>query len=146
MKIILTFLIVILSASSFNVFAKDSLTIHIEDIDDSVLRYKNLKSLTLTFEKKLHSEIEYIPEVVFKLKSLKTLKIRAYFPYGRIKAIPKEIGNLTNLETLSITGNSSINKLPKEITNLKKLKSLDLDGNGINDTKSLSRKTRSPTS
>jgi len=49
---------------------------------------------------------------------------------GNLKEIPKEIGNLTNLERLYLSNNSLTN-LPKEIGNLKKLEWLYLDKNNL---------------
>jgi Leucine-rich repeat (LRR) protein len=47
-----------------------------------------------------------------------------------LKELPKEIGNLTELELLNIGGNL-LTDLPKEISNLKKLEWLSLEKNGI---------------
>lgn len=115
----------------------EKLAIDIEEIDDGLLQYPDLKILEIKYSNFLESKDEKnIPEVVFKLTSLKELYILRKYPYGWLNKIPPAIGRLTNLEILAITGHS-IGKLPEEITNLKKLKTLDLTENDINDTASL---------
>lgn len=66
---------------------------------------------------------EIFPHSLTKLSQLKEL----YLDYkgGQFKSIPPEIGNLKNLEVLTITYNR-IKKLPPEIGKLKKLKVLNL--------------------
>lgn len=51
---------------------------------------------------------------------------------GRIENLPKEIGNLKNLEQLSLSGNC-LKIIPKEIGNLKNLQYLDLSYNKIEE-------------
>lgn len=113
------------------------LTIHIEDISEDILQYDKLESLSIDFVYNIHSSFDYIPEVVFKLTSLKELYILGEYPYGMIKEIPKSIGQLINLERLSINGHDKIERLPQEITRLKKLSYLSLGQCNINDSNSL---------
>lgn len=44
-----------------------------------------------------------------------------------LKALPENIGSLTNLHSLSINGNKSITRLPKSIFSVQKLTTLELD-------------------
>ena len=63
--------------------------------------------------------------------NLKKLNIIARFEdSGKIKEIPSEIGNLTNLEELYLTGHS-FKSIPPEIGKLTKLKRLYLEMNGL---------------
>lgn len=82
----------------------------------------------------------HIPIAVFKIRSLKTLIISGEdcdtgihddnkpgdgINCWMIKEIPKEIGNLPNLDTLSLTL-GAFGRLPDEISSLKNLRYLDL--------------------
>lgn len=48
-----------------------------------------------------------------------------------IKHLPKEIGQLSQLETLNLAYCSQLKELPKEIGQLKKLNLINLTGTGI---------------
>ena len=45
--------------------------------------------------------------------------------------IPKEIGNMTKLQQLSLSDNNFIGEIPASILNLKELKGLDLSNNSL---------------
>ena len=75
--------------------------------------------------------ISEIPEDISKLVSLKKLIVRDQ----KLSFIPASIGQLTNLERLSICGFLQINKLeslPKSIGSLTSLKELVLENNRLN--------------
>ena len=85
----------------------------------------NIKKLYI-----LNLEIEYIPTEVFKLTNLKKLIIGDR-PLTYLKKLPKEIGNLVNLEEFEVyidnidfpgVNCTGLKKLPDEIYNLTKLK------------------------
>jgi len=65
------------------------------------------------------------PPGILKLKNLKRLYL-----FGKIAVIPPEIGDLSNLEELSLQGND-IKSIPPEIGKLKNLKKLYLHENPI---------------
>ena len=93
----------------------------------------NIKELFIYNKKRKHIkenvykiiDIKYIPAELFKLTKLKKLSIDC----GELKKLPKEIGNLANLEILEIH-NDDLNptELPDEIYNLIKLRELALSG------------------
>ena len=82
----------------------------------------NIKKLTVAREIKNKKDASYIPNEFFKLVNLKKL----YILLRNLKVLPKDIGNLINLEELNIgwVAGCKLIKLPKEIGNLTKLKKL----------------------
>ena len=85
-------------------------------------------------------ESNHIPDYIFKIKSLRTLIVSGQdcdtgihddnkpgdgIRCWMIRTIPKEIGNLTNLDTLRLTL-GAFGSLPDEISSLKNLRYLDL--------------------
>ncbi|MES2345673.1 MAG: leucine-rich repeat domain-containing protein [Chlamydiota bacterium] len=85
---------------------------------------------SLDLSEKLVPENAFIPvtpcvtKVIFLFKNLTTLNLSN----NDIRQIPKELGNLTQLENLDLSHNS-IHELPSELGNLIHLKSLDLRNN-----------------
>ena len=94
----------------------------LEDIDNLYLWYTRLEGNELESKEEI-LDIDYIeaknslPKEIFKLNSLEQLRIEV----EDLTEIPKEIGNLTNLVALSISGCHNLKELPKEIGNLTKL-------------------------
>ena len=94
----------------------------LEDIDNLYLWYTRLEGNELGSKEEI-LDIEIIeaknslPKEVFKLNSLEWLDIKV----EDLTEIPKEIGNLTNLVALHISGCHNLKELPKEIGNLTKL-------------------------
>ncbi|MBL0334000.1 MAG: leucine-rich repeat domain-containing protein [Chitinophagaceae bacterium] len=75
-----------------------------------------------------------IPDSVWQMTNLRELSVTGMdCDYGgdsccAVSSLPKDLGNLTNLETLSLTVNA-ISSIPEEISKLTKLKKLVLDDN-----------------
>ena len=102
----------------------------INKLPDGFERLSKLEELSI-----LSKDIPQFPTAICKLKNLKRLEILCASqiiddaeageikPLGKsiMSELPKEIGQLTNLESISINA-TSIKKLPKEIKGLKKLK------------------------
>ncbi|TKZ36268.1 hypothetical protein [Brachyspira catarrhinii] len=94
----------------------------LEDIDNLYLWYTRLEGNELESKEEI-LDIYYItaknslPKEIFKLNSLEQLDIEV----EDLTEIPKEIGNLTNLVALDISGCHNLKELPKEIGNLTKL-------------------------
>lgn len=70
--------------------------------------------------------LKAIPEIVFKIKGLETLSLRA----NRLKYIPAEISNLKTLKDLDLYGNQLTN-LPDSIGELSSLENLSIGNNQI---------------
>lgn len=66
--------------------------------------------------------IQQLPAAIGEL-NLKALSLNC----KNLKEIPKEIGNMSNLESLNLNNCSELMTLPQEIYNLKNLKSIDIN-------------------
>jgi internalin A len=76
-----------------------------------------------------------LPLEIGKLKHLIVLNISYDFNTNKpnqLESLPKEIGQLTNLQILSFDGNQ-LTELPKEITQLTNLRELHLGGNQLSE-------------
>jgi hypothetical protein len=83
--------------------------------------------------------ITYIPKEIGKLKKLKSLTLGNSTDECRgnkVKIVPKEIGKCESLEYLGLAY-SEVSDLPKELENCKKLKTIDLSYNKIITKKTL---------
>ncbi|KAF9609034.1 hypothetical protein IFM89_012474, partial [Coptis chinensis] len=95
------------------------------EIPLSLGRFKKLELISLTgnfFTGKL-------PAVVFQISSLKELNL-SYNPFSPSQ-LPSQIGSLTNLEIIWLSGCNLVGQIPDAIGNLSKLKNLDLSVNGL---------------
>jgi len=86
----------------------------------------NLKKLDL--EHLEDTQIEEIPKEIGQLHNLQHLDLM----YNQIEEIPKEIGQLHNLQEL-LLDNNQIEKIPKEIGQLHELQKLSLSDNQIKE-------------
>ena len=77
-------------------------------------------------------EIEVLPAAIGKCKSLKKLVLGKFFSGNKLTSLPVEIGELTNLQSLSLSANS-LSEIPDSITRLTNLQSLDLSNNGFSE-------------
>lgn len=98
----------------------------------SLNELKNCKQL-----EELHASHNYfdrIPDWIGNLTALRVLRLDGNFfpnkPIPHIRICPAGIGNLENLEVLSLN-DQMLDKLPDEIGNLKKLKTLNLRNNKL---------------
>jgi len=94
-----------------------------EDVLHKLAKIKTLIQLKLSF---VFSNITKIPEAIFSLNSLKVLHISNI----KMTELQNEIGNLTNLETLTVI-QTNIRKIPESISKLTKLVTLELEINDI---------------
>jgi hypothetical protein len=133
------------------------LTLEVEEIPTDIARYKNLKTLVVnggsnykyptTLPDSLAelpqlealivysaNKFETFPPVVTRLTKLRILRIDTAFsnstPRQKPLVLPEDIGNLENLEELSLEHNQ-IQELPKSIGKLKKLRKLQLTDNNL---------------
>ncbi len=129
---------------------------NVEEIPDSIARFRNLEVLTLS-----NIRFKRFPKTICQLKKLKKLVIgytmdgtssiygtfiseipheiaqlsqlkELYLNGCEIEKLPPEIGKLTRLRVLELNRNK-LTYLPKEITYLKKLEVLGIDSNEIKD-------------
>ena len=85
-----------------------------------------IKGLIIT----LHYLLENLTPYLRKLPNLNKLEIRGdVFDNTSHASFPAEVGDLSNLETLVISGNKWITSLPAELGKLSKLKTLIIDNN-----------------
>src|SRR5579863_7319219 len=76
-----------------------------------------------------NKQIQEIPKEIGNLTNLQELGL---YNNKKISSIPKEIGNLTNLTILDLSDNE-ISSIPKEIGNLSRLQGLHLNYNQIRE-------------
>ena len=115
-----------------------------EKLDSRIGKLKNLKTLKLTrmrllkclpkeigklqklevFDVTATKELRSLPEELYGIKTLKNICLED----TQINELSKKIGELEQLETLSLHGVISMQTIPKEIGMLKKLKKLDMTG------------------
>ncbi|ANQ52253.2 leucine-rich repeat domain-containing protein [Flammeovirga sp. MY04] len=87
---------------------------------------ENMETLhTLSF-KKMNLKDGDIPDFVWKCTRIKDLSFRD----NNLTELPKEIGNLVNLEVLFLN-NNNLTSLPEEIGNCTKINTLWVDGNRL---------------
>lgn len=108
-----------------------------ESIIALIITNYTIKNLPASFGKMFHNleeleiqdsnELEYLPESICDINSLKYIRIsNQYWPTGikkGLKQLPTNIGNLKNLEVLDIT-HSNITELPSSFSQLPKLQLL----------------------
>ncbi|EMF80705.1 leucine rich repeat protein [Leptospira weilii serovar Topaz str. LT2116] len=75
-----------------------------------------------------------LPKEIGQLRNLQTLNLGS----NRLTIIPEEIAQLRNLQELYAYGNR-LTTFPEEITQLQKLQGLDLGGNQLNDSSQRNR-------
>jgi Leucine-rich repeat (LRR) protein len=93
-------------------------------ISANIEKLKNLESICL-----IKTGTLILPPEIGKLKKLKSIQIN----FGHMfTSLPKEIGQLENLEYLNLYRNK-LTTLPKEIENLKHLKNLVLGENNFSE-------------
>lgn len=90
----------------------------IETVPDSFSNLKNIKTLILK-----GNNIKIFPEEILKLQNLNVLWVG-----GKIKSIPENIDDLSQLEKVAFT-NTDVSTLPKSFSRLKNLKHIDLSNN-----------------
>lgn len=90
----------------------------IETLPNSFSNLKKLKTLILK-----GNNIKIFPEEILKLQNLNVLWVG-----GKIKSIPENIDNLSQLEKVAFT-NTDVSTLPKSFSRLKNLKHIDLSNN-----------------
>ena len=99
---------------------------NLNKIPIQIEQLKFLKYLNLT-----DNSFEDFPAEVCLIKSLKTFSLNHFNnDKFKLKSIPPEIGNLTNLQALFLR-NNEIQFLPKEFASLRKLREIELDGNPL---------------
>ena len=98
-------------------FNQDSLTVL---LPKEIIKFTQLTHLDLS-----GSSFEHFPKELVKLRKLESLKLD-----NSISVLSSEIGELINLEELSLAGNDLTN-LPRGIKRLLKLKQLDLSHNSF---------------
>jgi len=76
-------------------------------------------------------KIKFVFKLTDSIEEINSLQL-LYLYKNKIKEIPKEIGNLINLNYLDLSDNK-IKEIPKEIGNLTNLKRLDLNDNKIKE-------------
>jgi Leucine-rich repeat (LRR) protein len=118
------------------------------EIPDEIGELKNLKKLELNYNYHLDlpqgiKELQYLEEVSmfynYKIQSipevlthLPRLKKLHFSNCSELKALPKGIGNLSNLAHLQLN-DTALEVLPKEISQLKKLRFLYIDNTQIQE-------------
>ncbi|VAH98448.1 unnamed protein product [Triticum turgidum subsp. durum] len=106
---------------SYNSFV-GSLPLNIHLLSKSIT-YLNLESNSLSGS---------IPSSIYQLSSLEVLKL-SFNPFGSHRIDP-QLGNLTNLEELSMSSMNIVGEIPDTITKLTRLTTLDLSSNTLNGT------------
>ncbi len=123
---------------------EDVISLELESLDKfpkEIFEFKNLRRLSLPWIKKISTKIDkldklevlkfdygqvQLPKSVGNIKTLKELHWSA-FRKGIGLELPKEIGQLENLEILNLFC-SKIKFIPEEIFKLKKLRGLSIQG------------------
>lgn len=117
-----------------------------ESIIALTISNRTIKNLPDSFSKMFHNleeleiqdcnELEYLPESICDINSLKYLRIyNNYWPTGikkGLKQLPNNIGNLNNLEVLDIT-HSNITELPSSFSQLTRLQVLYIENTPIKE-------------
>lgn len=125
-----------------------------EKIPESIVRLKNLQGFrlngscvkewpmavcgisSLTSLQVTNTSISVIPEEIGRLKNLKKLDLHSFSwkegKESKIRELPEEVWNLTNLENLNLS-ETQIQELPKELGKLINLKELNLNGTQIQE-------------
>lgn len=102
----------------------------VEVFPDELYTLTELKTLDISYSAETAGDgmqLKEIPAAIHSFKHLTKLSLRGI---SEVTAIPKEIGELTSLENLSICG-SQITTIPPEILQLPKLKHCLLIGNAL---------------
>jgi Leucine-rich repeat (LRR) protein len=95
------------------------------DLPEGLKKLQNLEEVSMYYNYK----IPQIPDVLTHLPKLKKL----FFSYcSELKSLPKNIGNLSNLELLQLN-DTALEVLPNDIGKLKKLRFLYIDNTKISD-------------
>jgi len=94
-------------------------------LDPKIGKLTSLRRLAIA-----QTDIETIPPEIGNLIHLHSLNLGSPLGNGKIFALPKEFGNLSNLLILYLAGNK-LEALPQQITQLKNLFLLDLSGNSF---------------
>lgn len=76
--------------------------------------------------------LDYLPEEICLLVNMESLDVGRLKGYGKIKQLPKNIGNLKKLKYLLLAENQ-INQLPDSIENCKEIEWLSLDDNPLKE-------------
>ena len=115
----------LLGLAKSNLLGSKNDGVYVKSIDE-LLRYANDPNLAplVTHVNLFDKNLTTLPPEIGNLKNLEYLSLGS----NELTTIPKEIGNLTNLEVLWLTGNQ-LTTIPPEIGNLKNLIRLDLNRN-----------------
>lgn len=105
-------------------YLKEMYSLECLDLGENFVDYKEVQNLYKELEK-----LKDYNKLKNKIEKLDSSKDFFHF-WGNTKKIPKELFNLTNLKTLSISG-TNITEIPKEISKLKNLERLSFSGNKL---------------
>ena len=124
------------------VFSRWTATVHSDDyyIDKfpiGLCQFHDLEELIINGEDNYQAKMDLIPPEIGQLSKLRKLEISG-FRY--LKSLPKEIGQLINLEHLQLSENN-INSILDEIGELLKLKVLSLSESDFSDVDALANLT-----
>ncbi|MBT5224237.1 MAG: leucine-rich repeat protein [Candidatus Marinimicrobia bacterium] len=124
------------------VFSRWTATVHSDDyyIDKfpiGLCQFHHLEELIINGEDNYQAKMDLIPPEIGQLSKLRKLEISG-FRY--LKSLPKEIGQLINLEHLQLSENN-INSILDEIGELLKLKVLSLSESDFSDVDALANLT-----
>ena len=95
--------------------------------EEDLFNYLDVNSESLDLSS---TKIRSLPEVINKFKNLKQLEIIGGEPKGELRKLPESIGDLVNLELITLS-NNKLKDLPESIGKLKNLKFLIIDKNNI---------------
>jgi Leucine-rich repeat (LRR) protein len=117
----------LLGLAKSNLLGSKNDGVYVKSIDE-LLRYANDPNLAplVTHVNLFDKNLTTLPPEIGNLKNLEYLSLGS----NELTTIPKEIGNLTNLEVLWLTGNQ-LTTIPPEIGNLKNLEGLSLYDNPL---------------
>ncbi len=95
------------------------------DADIHSLEWTETKSTSLK-SLKIYGKLKTISSALGDLKNLETLTLN----YHALESLPPSIGNLTHLKTINV-GNNNLADLPESFNNLSSLQTLNLSGNHL---------------